>query len=200
MIESRTTVFPSASHTHPTGNRPPCHPRDQAPGVPAPAPRSLPGPFAGRSFVGADLQGVDFSQRDMRHADLRGADLFMARFEGADLRGALLDMTRIVEIHVPADLPVHIVNQIRAFDFLRAQTRIVAPNRLSEPLPCPYASSTLRPVLYAWGSGTWNEGARWAPPRDPWTLEEIIAAVLSTLGCKHDLTLPHGLLRQAQPL
>jgi hypothetical protein len=189
MIESRNAVIPDptpATSTdvfhqdrHPLGVQPPqCIPFE--------------GPIAGRSFVGANLQGISFAERDMRHADLRGADLFMACLDGADLRGTIFDMTRIVEILVPSDLPLQIVNQIRAFDFVRAQTRVIAPNRLSDTLPCPYARSTLRPILYQWGSATWRDGAEWAPPRDAWTLEEIIAAVLSTLRCKHDLSLPHG--------
>lgn len=158
------------------------------------------GPVRDRSFMGADLQGVDLMGRDLRGADLRGADLFGAHLKGADLRGTFLDMTRIVEISVPKDLPLEIVNQIRAFDFLRAQTRIVAPNRRSEHLPCPYAKATLRPVLFVWGSSTWKDGAHWSPPSDLWTLEEIIAAVLSALKCRHDLVSPLGLPGKSHPL
>ena len=193
MIESRNAVVSSESQTTAQTVEATQQHRARVGGAAAPKPWVVDGPVAGRSFIGANLQGADFSGRDLQGADMRGADLFMARLPGADLRGAILDMTRIVEIHVPIDLPLDIVNQIRAFDFLRAQTRIVAPNRLSEHLPCPYEKSTLRPVLYAWGSATWNDGALWSLPKDAWTLEEIIAAVLSTIGCRHDLTLPHRL-------
>ena len=144
----------------------------------------------GRRLISANLKGFDLRDVDFRGADLRGADLFRARLEGADLRGAHLDTTRIVEIRVPGDLSLEIVNQIRLFDFRFGMTRFVGPNLENEQLGCPYRSSTLRPILYEWGSWTWNEGRGWAPPAVPWTLEEIIASVLDALCCRHDLHRP----------
>ena len=144
----------------------------------------------GRRLISANLKGFDLRDVDFRGADLRGADLFRARLDGADLRGAHLDTTRIVEIAVPEDLSLEIVNQIRHFDFRFAMTRFVGPNVENEPLGCPYRSSTLRPILYEWGSWTWNDGRGWTPPAVPWTLEEIIASVLDALNCRHDLQEP----------
>ncbi len=144
----------------------------------------------GRRLISANLKGFDLRDVDFRGADLRGADLFRAHLGGADLRGAHLDTTRIVEIRVPEDLSLEIVNQIRLFDFRFGMTRFVGPNLQNERLGCPYRSSTLRPILYEWGSWTWNEGRGWAPPAVPWTLEEIIASVLDALGCRHDLQRP----------
>ena len=147
-------------------------------------------PLEGAHLVGADLQGADLRSADLRGADLRGADLYDARLAGADLRGARMDMGRIVEVRIPRHLPLEIVNQIRAFDFRQAMTRWVAPTGDQAGLDCPYAGSGLRPVLYDWGSRTWDGGRGWQPPKDGWTLEEIIAAVLDELGCRHDLQRP----------
>lgn len=143
-----------------------------------------------RRLRAARLEGADLRGADLREADLRGADLFGARLEGADLRGAWLDMSRLVEIAVPADLPLDLVNQIRAFDFHRVMTRFVGPNGESAPLPCPYRDARVTPLLYEWGSRTWNAGRGWRPPAEPWTLEEIIAAVLDALSVRHDLARP----------
>ena len=163
--------------------------------------QSGPGPRAGRilrgrdlrglNLRGEDLQGADLSHCDLRRADLRGADLFGARLEGSRLEGCRLDMTRLVEIRIPEDLNLDIVNQIRHFDFAQVMTRFVGPNRHSEELPCPYRNAALKPVLYEWGSRTWNRGSGWNPPISPWTLEEIIAAVLDALQCRHDLNRPY---------
>lgn len=136
--------------------------------------------FANKSLVGADLRGAD-----LRKVDLRGIDLYAARFENTDLRGTQLEMTRLLEIRIPKDLDLSIVNQIRAFDFAHVMTRFVGPNLDSEPLACPYRHASLSPILFEWGSRTWNAGAGWGPPKVAWTLEEIIAAVLSELGCRH---------------
>ena len=142
------------------------------------------------NFHGANLKAADLRQSDLRGVDLRGVDLYAARLEGADLRAAQLEMTRLLEIRIPKDLDLTIVNQIRAFDFLHTATRFVGPNINSESLACPYRHSRLSPVLFEWGSRTWNAGAGWNPPRVSWTLEEIIAAVLSELGCRHEYSLP----------
>lgn len=157
----------------------------------APAPR--PGrdlrraDLRGRSLMGRDLEGADLRYADLRWCDLRGADLFDARLDGADLRGAALETTRIVEIRVPENLDLDIVNQIRLFDFRHGMTRFVGPNGASRPLPCPYRDAGLRPVLFEWGSRTWQRGRNWTPPAECWTLEEIVAAVLDAIGCRHDL-------------
>lgn len=164
--------------------------------TPCQGPRPRPGAdlrgagLAGLSLLGEDLQGADLRDADLRSADLRGVDLFDARLDGADLRGTRLDMSRIVEIRIPEDLDERIVNQIRHFDFRHAMTRFVGPNRVSENLPCPYRHATMRPVLFEWGSRTWRHGRNWAPPANSWTLEEIIAAVLDALGCRHGLARP----------
>lgn len=147
----------------------------------------------GASLVDMSLQGADFEEADLREADLRGADLFGARFRRTDLRGTHFDMTRVLEIWVPPNLPIEIVNQIRHFDF-RHVTRREVPECLTDAnLPCPYRTATLRPVLYEWGSRTWRGGARWCAPGSTWTLEEIVGAVLTTLGCRHDLAVPDGI-------
>ncbi len=177
--------FPDSCRAgRPSSMRPPRTPADQEPddwrG------RDL----RGRRLVSANLQGYDLRDVDLRGADLRGADLFRARLGGADLRGTRLDTTRIVEIRVPADLSLEVVNQIRLFDFRFAMTRFVGPNTRNEKLGCPYRSSLLRPVLYEWGSWTWNDGRGWTPPDVAWTLEEIIASVLDALNCRHDLQRP----------
>lgn len=155
-------------------------------------PRALPGPdlhdrdLRGAAFVGADLEGADLRRSDLRGADLRGADLYAARLDDADLRGCKLDMSRLVEIELPRTLPIHLVNQIRAFDFRRVMARDVA-SRPRTPLPCPYRTAATRPLLYEWGSRTWNGGDGWSLPREVWTLEEIIGGVLDALRCRHDL-------------
>lgn len=139
---------------------------------------------------GLDFQGADLRFANLEGADLRGADLFGARLEGANLRGCRLEMTRIVEIWIPTNLPLDIANQIRAFDFGQVMTRFVGPNRDSQQLSCPYQNSSLRPLLYEWGSKSWRGGSDWFPPSSLWTLEEIIASVLDHLGCKNDLRRP----------
>lgn len=156
-------------------------------------PRPRPGPdfrgqnLRGESWVDRDLQGADFRGADLRGCDLRGADLFGARLDEADLREALIDVARVIEIRIPAELDLRVVNQIRYFDFKFASTRFVGPNRASEPLTCPYADDLMKPLLYEWGSRTWNRGRGWEPPRFAWTLQEIVAAVLDEIGCRHDL-------------
>jgi hypothetical protein len=142
----------------------------------------------GRTMIGRDCEGADFEGADLRDADLRGADLFGARFRRSDLRGAAIDMTRLFEIWVPRNLPLEIANQIRAFDFRLVMKRLVTASE--EPLPCPYRDASVRPVLYEWGSRTWNGGRGWREPATLWTLEEIAGAVLSALECRHDLELP----------
>ncbi|MEZ6197347.1 MAG: pentapeptide repeat-containing protein [Planctomycetota bacterium] len=167
-------------------------PRREAKSAP---PRPLAGPdlrgadLRRHFLVGARLEGADLRGADLREADLRGADLLGARIEGADLRGAILDQTRLVEIRVPGALPVDLVNQIRDFDFRRVMTRLVPPPA-GRTLPCPYRDARMRPLLYEWGSRTWDGGRDWAPPEIRWTLEEICAAVLDELGCRHDLERP----------
>jgi pentapeptide repeat protein len=151
-----------------------------------------------RDFLGADLEGADLRGADLRHCDLRGADLLGARLEGADLRGARMDMTRIVEIEVPETLALEVVNQIRDYDFRRVMTRLVPPGP-GGTLPCPYRHSALRPLLFEWGSRTWRGGRDWSPPTAPWNLEEIIAAVLDELGCRHDLRRPIRSRSQLRP-
>lgn len=140
-----------------------------------------------RLLVGQDFQGADLRGADLRAADLRGANLYDARLDGADLRQARLDSARIVEIQVPQDLPLPVVNQIRAFDFRLAMTRFVGPVGPEEKEACPYRRASLSPILYEWGSRTWQAGRGWKPPAVIWTLEEIIAAVLDGIGCRHDL-------------
>ncbi len=163
---------------------------------PRSAGRRRPGPdlrshdLRGASMLGAALEGADLRGADLRGADLRGADLFGARLEGADLRAARLDMGRLIEIRIPRALELELVNQIRAFDFSLVMTRFVGPNRRSEELPCPYRDAALAPLLYEWGSRTWNGGRGWNPPERIWTLEEIIASVLDALGARHDLERP----------
>lgn len=142
-----------------------------------------------RDLVGEDLEGRDLRHTDLRGADLRGADLLGTQLDGADLRGARFDMTRLVEIAVPDDLPLDLVNQIRHFDFRSAMARLV-PAHPPADCPCPYQGASLRPLLYEWGSRTWRGGRDWRPPEVAWTLEEIIATVLDELGCRHDLTRP----------
>ena len=138
---------------------------------------------------GARLEGADLRGTDLRGADLRGADLFWARLDGADLRGAALDMARIVEID-PGPLPDdRLRNQIRAFDFDRVMRRWM-PDHPDRILPCPYRSAATKPLLYEWGSRSWDGGRGWSPPSERWTLEEIIASVLDGLGCRHDLRRP----------
>ena len=144
----------------------------------------------GQSLLGRQLDGVDLRKSDLRHADLPGASLYRARLDGADLRGTRLDSARIVEIELPDELGLTIVNQIRHFDFRFGSTRFVAPNRKSEDLPCPYRDASLRPPLFDWGARTWNGGAGWQPPIQSWTLEEIIASVLDALACRHNLSRP----------
>ncbi len=141
----------------------------------------------GWNFRGADLQGANLSFTNLQDADLRGCDLFGAQLLGTNLRGCRLEMTRLVEIWIPKELPLSISNQIRAYDFGQVMTRFVGPNRDSEYLSCPYQDAKIRPLLYEWGSRTWNHGAQWSHPETLWTLEEIIAAVLDHLGCHHDL-------------
>jgi hypothetical protein len=143
-----------------------------------------------RSFAGKNLEGADFEGSDLRGCDFRGADLFGARLRRADLRGTLFDMTGILEIWVPPNLPAETVNQIRYFDFAHVMARDLDFEPTPAPLPCPYREAALRPVLYEWGSKTWRGGARWAAPKSPWTLEEIIAEVLSAIGCRHDFRRP----------
>ena len=162
-----------------------CPVRDARPG-PDLARRDL----RGRNLRGLDFEGADLRDADLRHADLRGADLFGARLQGARLEGCRLDMGRVAEICVPEDLDLTVVNQIRAFDFARAMTRFVGPNRGDASFPCPYRNAALRPFFYEWGSRTWNGGRGWQPPAESWTAEEIIAAVLDALGCVHELTRP----------
>lgn len=165
-------------------------------GEPKSGPRAKRGPdyrsadLRGQSFTDIDLQGADLENADLREADLRGADLFGARMRGADLRGTFFNMTEILEIWIPTNLPVEIVNQIRYFDFRFVTRRSLAPNVEGAHLPCPYRSATTQPILYEWGSKTWRAGAKWSPPANPWTLEEIVGSVLSALGCRHDLALP----------
>ena len=144
-----------------------------------------------RSFLGMSLEGADLDGADLRDADLRGADLFGARLRRADLRGARFDMTRLLDIWVPKNLDLVIANQIRAFDF-----RLVMPRKVEAgdlPLPCPYRDATVKPILYEWGSRTWNGGRGYAEPKELWTLEEICGAVLTALECRHDLLLPAAL-------
>ena len=153
-------------------------------------------PLRGQSWGEVDRQGAD-----LRAVDLRGADLFGCRMRPTDLRGAFLETTRIVETWVSRDLDLEIIDQIRAFDFRWASRRHVRsmPGRAQS---CPYRDATLRPVLYEWGSRTWNGGKGWVTPSELWTLEEIIAATLSALECRHDLPLPSRRLpyRTARPV
>ncbi|MEE9391088.1 MAG: pentapeptide repeat-containing protein [Planctomycetota bacterium] len=146
--------------------------------------------LGGRSLVGANLEGADLRACNLSGADLRGARLYGAWFDGANLTQTRFDMTRIVEIALPESMPADIVNQVRAFDFQQVMTRYVGPNRESESLVCPYRDSRVEPLLYRWGSDTWNAGCDWAPPSEMWTLEEIIASVLDELGCRHGLRRP----------
>ena len=154
-------------------------------------------------FVGRDLRERRLDELllsasvlegcDLRGASLIGVDLYRTRLINCDLRGTHIDANRLVEIWVPEDLPIDIVNQIRHFDFRFAASRWVAPNSKREQLPCPYRKQTIRPLLFLWGSRTWRGGAGWTPPQDAWTLEEIIAAVLEFMGCRHDLPRPYRL-------
>ena len=162
-----------------------CRSLDPGPRGPNLAGRNL----RGRSLAESNLQGADFRDTDLRDVDLRGADLFGCRMHRTDLRGTVIEMTRIVEIRIPSDLDLEIVNQIRAFDFQVVSPRHVR-HRPVVKLPCPYRDAALRPLLYEWGSKTWNGGRGWETPERLWTLEEIIAAVLTELGCRHDLPLP----------
>lgn len=152
------------------------------------------------NFRGADLQGADLRNTNLKDADLRGCDLFGAKLAGANLSGCRVEMTRLVEVWIPKELPLEISNQIRAFDFGQVMTRFIGPNRDSEILSCPYQDSKIRPLLYEWGSRTWKQGALWSPPKALWTLEEIIAAVLSHLGCHHDLRHPFMSCQQNEPI
>jgi hypothetical protein len=135
----------------------------------------------------ANLAGASLAGADLRDADLRGADLFECDLSFADIRGALVDTTRIVEIRLPRVLDPALVNQIRAFDFEWSVVRRVRPVRPGVERPCPYKSSSLRPLLFVWGSATWHGGEGWSRPSVLWPLERIIAGVLDSLNCRHDL-------------
>ncbi|MFT7616661.1 MAG: hypothetical protein ACI97A_000285 [Planctomycetota bacterium] len=175
--------------TMPNKNTPPFR-SEKTDSVARPGPDLRHQDLRGRNLRGHDLQGADLRSADLRDADLRGTDLFGARLDRANLEGCRIEMTRIVEIWIPRQLPLNIVNQIRAFDFQLVMTRFVGPNRNSQCLSCPYESAAVRPLLYEWGSKTWHQGSDWAPPSSIWTMEEIIACVLEHLGCAHDLQLP----------
>lgn len=198
---SEAVMIQSAAGTAPDLRRPlPAHPG--TPPDPSRPGRLRPPDLRRRDLSRRRFQGADFRDAllretllrgavllgcDLRGADLRGADLWGCDLSFSDLRGCRIETTRLVEIRLPPHLPLVLVNQIRAFDFVHALPRNIAPAPHPAPLPCPYADASFVPLLHVWGSATWDGGAGWTPPPRIWSLHRIIGAILDLLGCRHDV-------------